>query len=279
MANGVFRKKKVYFSQVSNVALRDNKLSLKAKGLYALIQSYITIEDFILYKNTLKKNCREGSAAFEGAWNELKASGYLLQYKSKTPEGYFTYEYELIDDNPKAIQNKVIHTPKTEGMDNLPYGQVGVYNKTHSNKTKSNNTISLHQTQFDGLYIGDDLHHSAPQPDVVPISPKVTKRKDDGYYDLKAVKDKYFEPELLPYIDCYLNAQASYRRADGHSLYIKRISKDNLTRVYSEVSDLVDDGIDIEDWKEAVQEHFDTLAKGNDGDILAFLEASRRYFG
>jgi hypothetical protein len=48
MENGSFRKKKTYFSQVSNEALRDNTLSLKAKGLYALIQSYITIENFTL---------------------------------------------------------------------------------------------------------------------------------------------------------------------------------------------------------------------------------------
>ena len=33
--NGKFRKKKVYFTQVSNVAIRDKNLSLKAKGLYA----------------------------------------------------------------------------------------------------------------------------------------------------------------------------------------------------------------------------------------------------
>ena len=49
--SGTFRKKKIYFSQVSNEALRDENLSLKAKGLYALIQSYITIENFILYKD------------------------------------------------------------------------------------------------------------------------------------------------------------------------------------------------------------------------------------
>ena len=35
--NGSFKGKKVYFSQVSNHAIRDNTLSLKAKGLYSLI--------------------------------------------------------------------------------------------------------------------------------------------------------------------------------------------------------------------------------------------------
>ena len=78
---GLFRKKKVYFKQVSNSALSDNSLSLKAKGLYALIQSYITIEDFTLYKNYLLKQCKEGKDGFQSTWNELIKAGYLVQYK------------------------------------------------------------------------------------------------------------------------------------------------------------------------------------------------------
>jgi hypothetical protein len=136
----------------------------------------------------------------------------------------------------------------------------------------------LHQSKIDEPYIKDELHHSVSQPDVFPISAKVTKKKDDGYYDLKAIKDEYFDSELLPYIDYYLSVQASYHRADGRTLYIKRISKANLERLYGEIMEATT-GIDMEDWEEAVQEHFDNLPKGNDGDILAFLEASRRYFG
>ena len=80
--SGAFRKKKVYFSQVSNSALRDINLSLKAKGLYLLIQSYITIPDFILWKTTLIKECKEKTDSFNGAWKELKDNGYLIQRKT-----------------------------------------------------------------------------------------------------------------------------------------------------------------------------------------------------
>lgn len=119
---GSFRQKKVYFSQVSNSALRDNKLSLKAKGLYSLIQSYITIEGFILYKATLKKDCNEGETAFESAWSELKRAGYLVQYKHQTSNGVFIYEYELLDTLQPHPQN-------------LPPGKVGVYSNTDINNT------------------------------------------------------------------------------------------------------------------------------------------------
>lgn len=132
--NGSFKPKKIYFSQVSNHALRDNRLSLKAKGLYSLIQSYITIENFILYKNTLKKVCSEGNTAFESGWKELKDKGYLVQEKHQAGDGTFYYLYDLLD--------KPVHTPETRGVDNLPYGKPGAYSNTYQNNTDLNNTKS-----------------------------------------------------------------------------------------------------------------------------------------
>ena len=57
--NGAFRRRTVPFTQVSNSALEDKTLSLKAKGLYSIIQRYITIPNFILYKGHLMSICTE----------------------------------------------------------------------------------------------------------------------------------------------------------------------------------------------------------------------------
>lgn len=94
---GKFRKKRSNFAMVSNEIIRDENMSLKAKGLYALIQSYITIDDFTLYKSFLQSHCKEGKKAFESAWKELKDSGYLVQYRMKNAKNQFYYEYELLD--------------------------------------------------------------------------------------------------------------------------------------------------------------------------------------
>ena len=143
--NGRFRKKKIYFTQVSNVALRDTNLSLKAKGLYSLIQSYITIEDFTLYKTTLLKDCAEGKKAFESAWKELKDSGYLIQYRLQGEKGKFYYEYELLDEPQIEETSQSIHIPKREVVDNGVCGKRvtakgGIYNNTNINNTNINNT-------------------------------------------------------------------------------------------------------------------------------------------
>ena len=139
--NGSFKKKKIYFTQVSNNALRDNSLSLKAKGLYATIQSYVTLENFTLYKSTLEKQCSDKKTSFDTAWKELKNSGYLLQLKSKNnATGQWIYQYDLLDT--PYTENPGIENP---GMENPPYGKPtpgkpSMYNNTDLNNTDLNNT-------------------------------------------------------------------------------------------------------------------------------------------
>jgi len=170
--NGSFRKKRVYFSQVSNVALRDSSLTLKAKGLYSLIQSYITIENYILYKTTLKKMCCEGDKAFENTWKELKENGYLIQHRNRGVNGNFSYEYELLDSPDRDYSEKIhglqnrktqdqknhtpqkvhmdktpenqgsLHTPKKDSMDNGVHDKQGYISNTDSINTDLNNTIT-----------------------------------------------------------------------------------------------------------------------------------------
>lgn len=107
MPSGAFRKKKVSFSQVSNVALRDEGLSLKAKGLLALIESYLGLDDFVLYKQFLINKSKDGETAFRSAWKELKDKGYLIQYKLQNKETkQFYYEYEICD-NPYVENQRV----------------------------------------------------------------------------------------------------------------------------------------------------------------------------
>ena len=96
MESGAFKKKRKNYAQVSNTALLDKKLSLKAKGLYALIESLLSIPNFTLYKDYLINCSTDGKSAFDSAWKELKEGGYLVQEKIQTHKG-FVYEYELLD--------------------------------------------------------------------------------------------------------------------------------------------------------------------------------------
>ena len=118
--SGRFRKKKYNFSMVPNSIIRDGNISLRAKGLFALIQSYITLDNFTLYKSYLMKQCREGERAFNSAWNELKEKGYLKMYKLRDGGKTFFYEYELLDEPEKL---SMMHSV---GVQNVDLQNVGV---------------------------------------------------------------------------------------------------------------------------------------------------------
>ena len=249
MSSGAFRKKKVYFSQVSNSALRDNSLSLKAKGLYSIIQSYITIENFTLYKNTLIKACKESKTAFENAWKELKVQGYLKQYKIQSSNGTFYYEYELLDEKKQESPEKItrIQTHKTQVVDNPLHGGTGVYNNTDKTNTESNNTdYSLHQLNVDGIYTkADAICADSSLPDYEMIN---------KFYQAYLKALKYY----------------GYRQ--------KRIKKENAEDILFDIGTIIQSGVDFEMWKECVNDYIGNLPKGNDGDIQCFLKASPRYF-
>ena len=82
----------------SNAAIRDRKLSLKAKGLYTFIMSYATMPGLTLTKSFLATHCLEKERAFNSAWDELKTHGFLKVYFTPSGENNrWCVEYELLD--------------------------------------------------------------------------------------------------------------------------------------------------------------------------------------
>ena len=146
--NGAFRKKKVYFSQVSNVALRDENLSLQAKGLYAIIQSYISIEDFVLYKSFLRKLTKLSENTFDKYWKELKDRGYLIQYKYfETGSKGAKYEYDLLDipvekEEVDPVKSTPVLTPQ-----NIRSKKIRPKKMILGNTANQNNLLSYCQGQ------------------------------------------------------------------------------------------------------------------------------------
>lgn len=150
--SGKFRRKRINFSQVSNNALHDPTLSLGAKGLYAMIESYINIPDFTLYKTALMKMSKEGRKAFDSSWRSLKEKGYLIQYELRNEKNQIYYEYELLDDPmpPKTNNNK---DDKNAGVPFCAYGSAAgtfcdsgkrdsIIINNKNNTLKSNNKIN-----------------------------------------------------------------------------------------------------------------------------------------
>ncbi len=163
--NGTFRKKKG-FTMASNSVIRNSSLSLKAKGLYTLIQSYITCESLEVTKAFLIKQCTEGEKAFDGAWNELKRSGYLKIHLYPAEQGRFRYEYELLDEADLAdgiylyrynTDGHVTSTNMTD-MDKIESKERAVKEKEHVDDTSCKKTENDHHPQKGGSGRMDDHH-------------------------------------------------------------------------------------------------------------------------
>lgn len=131
MADGSFRRKNGY-TIVQNSIARDKNISMKAKGLYLIIQSYITMPDKEWHKNDFINMVAEGKSAFDSAWKELKDAGYLKVYIYSYGKGT-RREYELLDeakDGPSDIYVKAIsenensETIENTGFVQLPENQV-----------------------------------------------------------------------------------------------------------------------------------------------------------
>lgn len=200
--SGRFRKKKVNFSMVSNLIIRDDTISLKAKGLYCLIQSYITLDNFILYKDFLQSKCKEGRESFNSAWKELKSSGYLVQYKMRDNQTKKIYwEYELLDEVKPDTENLYMEKPctgkpydgsavlwKNDSMENG--GDINNIINSNIINNNTNHIISIDEVKNQ---IGYDAFRRIDQDQVSEIAMLITEVMNTAdYKQIRIAKDNIF---------------------------------------------------------------------------------------
>jgi hypothetical protein len=128
--NKVTRIKNGNYTTISNVFLRDNNLSLKAKGLLAIILSLPETWDF-----SIKGICttlKEGTTAVYSAIDELKEHGYCKVVTNRNEKGMiigndYTFYEEPYNVNPHVENlnvgnqtqiNTNISLPNTKDTDN-----------------------------------------------------------------------------------------------------------------------------------------------------------------
>jgi len=183
MSEGYFRKKKG-FTVVQNRLVRDKNVSLKAKGLYLVIQSNITIQDVNWKKSDFINMSTEGRKAFDSAWNELKRNGYL--HVHIYPDGNtFRTEYELLDEPDRSA-----HT--------YYYNKDGILTMTNVDRIPQNgyngNGVHGNGANGDGMYgNGDnnnkDLNINTSDKDLY-TKLSINQSKDMKEADKKLVLDE-----------------------------------------------------------------------------------------
>tara|TARA_R100000458_G_C8270875_1_gene245600 strand:+ start:1056 stop:1697 length:642 start_codon:yes stop_codon:yes gene_type:complete len=143
-------KKKTDYTVISNVFLRDEKLSLKSKGLLAYVLSLPN--DWVLYVTELSNHHKDGTSAIYSAFKELIEHGYVRRKR------------ERIDGKLKGIDYIISETPILENLnvENLNQENLNKENQAllNTNNNKVNNIQSNYILEWNDIAIQinfDDL--------------------------------------------------------------------------------------------------------------------------
>jgi hypothetical protein len=110
----------VPYGMTPNNLLNNKEISLKAKGLFAFMQS--KPEDWKFSGKLIATQCKESLDSILSGLKELEDFGYLQREKKITPKGFITtyYLHEYVDNhnltdlkNPR-VENPVLEFPRRE---------------------------------------------------------------------------------------------------------------------------------------------------------------------
>ena len=127
------------FTQIPNDWIRDPQVSLKARGLLALLLSHS--EGWSVTVGSLARENRCGKDAIRGAVGELEARGYLVREQHRASGGEFSETYWFTSEPLSGSPLSENPTPVNPTPENPQLKKTSVKN-TNSKKTKREKTWS-----------------------------------------------------------------------------------------------------------------------------------------
>ena len=147
--------KKTNYTIIDNTALRDNRLSWKAKGLMAYMLSMP--DDWTFYMDELQKHATDGKSSFRSGFNELKKLGYVERKRIQREDGTFFWE-TIVHERPHtdfpqvdypSMEKPLVEKPSMENRTLLNTNKQST-DKPNTNKpnTDDNKQTSLSSPDF-----------------------------------------------------------------------------------------------------------------------------------
>ena len=86
------------FTMISNVGLKDKRLSFKAKGLLAYMLSLP--DDWVFYESEIVNHATDGKQSVRTGMKELEQYGYLVREQRRSSKGKFANVDWVLSDEP-----------------------------------------------------------------------------------------------------------------------------------------------------------------------------------
>jgi hypothetical protein len=129
------------FTQVSNHALLDVRLSSKAYKLYAYMCFRISIfEKWEFNEPEILKHFKEKRDAMRDAKNELIDCGYLVKIQNRTDKGFFRKNDYQIFAEPQAVESNP--SPENPSTDKPAVEKPSAEKASYNNKDKINKDLT-----------------------------------------------------------------------------------------------------------------------------------------
>ena len=192
----IFRiNKNTNYTTISNVFLRDKRLSLKAKGLLAYMMSCKDDWDFSIAG--LRAVLKEGKDAISAALHELEENGYLIRSRDETQVGKSNrYIYDVYEE-PQNI-------PDQAPVDNSPRRPE---NPTSGNLTSGNppqrSTKDIRNTKKEEILIPKNLstgNSNAAVPPAKAVNADAIKEEIKRQIEYAEHVDKFHQD----FVDCLI---------------------------------------------------------------------------
>ncbi len=166
---------KSHFVQLPNQMLRDNSISLRARGLLAMVLTYQ--EDWVITKAWIEEKVPEGKQAVSSTFRELEAAGYAVMTEQREVEtGKISSKTWTFHDSPvpEGERSTATSRPGDRNPDcgNPPSGNPECGNPESGLSATTNTMGNEH-------HVKEDQIGNVPKP---PIRPPVS-RKRNPYFD------------------------------------------------------------------------------------------------
>lgn len=93
------------FTIVSNEVVQDNRLSWKARGIFAYLWSMP--DDWNFYETEVAKHATDGRDSLRSGLTELKNYGYLKRERERLSNGRLGSSIWILNDVPNKVENPI----------------------------------------------------------------------------------------------------------------------------------------------------------------------------
>lgn len=133
-------KAEAHFTIIPNEVLRDETISIKARGLLAMLMTYS--DDWHFNAKHLRKVSGMGRDQFEGAMRELREAGYVDTVTCRDAKGRLDGKKWIIRDKAhrspeKPCVGEATETLKNRVLDNPPAGKPAPIRRTTTQEDQS----------------------------------------------------------------------------------------------------------------------------------------------